>query len=85
MDITTLITTNKGKVLGYPELFPQKEDYLVYFLSHNEFQKRRKSFVCCQAESSIRMSKFKYGETNMMSTLLENNTYHKFKHTTKTA
>ena len=78
MDNTTKIITKKGTVFDHPDSFPEGQAYLEHFPSINEVQRQRKVFVRCQVESSIMMSKFKFGEQSVMSALLENNTYMKY-------
>ena len=78
MDNTTKIITKKGKAFDHPDSFPEGQAYLEQFPSINEVQRQRKIFVRCQVESSIMMSKFKFGEQSVMSALLENNTYMKY-------
>ena len=62
MDNTTKIITQKRTVFDHPDSFPEGQAFLVQFSSINEVQKQRKVFVRCQVESSIMMSKFKFGE-----------------------
>ena len=78
MDNTTNIITKKGKAFHHPDSFPEGQEYLEQFPSINEVQRQRNVFIRCQVESSIMMSKFKFGEQSVMPALLENNTYMKY-------
>ena len=79
VDNTTVMITNSGTRLEHPKDFLSGQDYLNVFPSENHIQKQRKIFVCCQMESSILTRKVKCRDKITISTLLDNNTYIKYK------
>ena len=78
VDNSTKIITTAGKAFKHPKETPSGQKYVTHFPFMNRIQKQRNIFVCCNLESELRVGKFKYGETIIMHTLIENNTFLRF-------
>ena len=74
-DAFTKIISNDGTVFDSPSDFPEGQEYVKHFPTINRIQLRRKVFVSCKIESSLRLSRFKFGERTIMAALIKYNTF----------